>query len=68
MATIVVMPIPFGNLLPALALVFIGLGLVFEDGVAIALGLVGAGLAFLATAGLILMAWTWGSEWFLGWI
>jgi TerC family integral membrane protein len=32
MAAIVVMPIPFGNLLPAVALVFIGLGLVFRDG------------------------------------
>jgi len=32
MAVIVVMPIPFGNLLPAAALAFIGLGLVFRDG------------------------------------
>ena len=38
MAGIVVMPIPFGNLLPAVALVFIGLGLVFRDGVAVILG------------------------------
>lgn len=30
MAAIVVMPIPFGNLLPAVALMFIGLGLVFR--------------------------------------
>jgi hypothetical protein len=34
MAAIVVMPIPFGNLLPSLALMLIGVGLVFRDGVA----------------------------------
>ena len=68
MATIVVMPIPFGNLLPALALVFIGLGLVFRDGVAVAVGLLVSGVALVATSGLLLMAWVWGSEWILGWI
>lgn len=68
MAFIVLMPIPFGNLLPALALVLIGLGLVFRDGVAVLLGLVGAGLALFATAGLILMAWHWGSEWLARWL
>ena len=68
MATIDVMPIPFGNLLPALALVFIGLGLVFRDGVAVAVGLLVSGVALVATSGLLLMAWVWGSEWILGWI
>lgn len=67
MACIVVMPIPFGNLLPAVALVLIGLGLVFRDGVAVILGLLMSGLAVVATAGLLLMAWTWGGEWILGW-
>ena len=66
MATIVVMPIPFGNLLPAVALVFIGLGLVFRDGVAVILGLLMSGVAMVATTGLLLMAWVWGSEWLLG--
>ena len=32
MAAIDVMPIPLGNLIPAVALVFIELGLVFRDG------------------------------------
>lgn len=67
MATLIVLPIPFGNLVPALALMFIGLGLVFRDGVAVVLGLVGAGLALCATAGLVLMVGTWGGEWLLGW-
>ena len=68
MATIVVMPIPFGNLLPALALVFIGLGVVFRDGVAVVVGLLMSGVAVVATTGLLLMAWGWGSEWILGWV
>lgn len=66
MAVIVVMPIPFGNVLPAVALSFIGLGLVFRDGLAVLLGLLMSGLALFATTGLLLMAWVWGSEWIVG--
>ena len=66
MALIVVMPIPFGNMLPSLVVMLIGLGLVFRDGMAVVLGLVGAGLALFVTAALVLAAWVWGSEWLLG--
>ena len=66
MAAINVMPIPLGSLLPAVALVFIGLGLVFRDGVAVILGLLMSGLALVATTGLLLMALVWGTEWILG--
>lgn len=68
MALIVLLPIPFGNLLPSLALVLIGLGLAFRDGLAVALGLAGAGLALLATSGLVLWAWTWGGDWVMRWL
>ncbi len=68
MAFIVVLPIPFGNVLPSLALMLIGLGLVFRDGVAVVLGLVTAGLALVVTVGLMLTAWTWVSEWVMHWI
>ncbi len=68
MAIIVVLPIPFGNLLPALALMLIGLGLVFRDGIAVILGLLMSGVAWVATTGLLLMAWIWGSEWSRGWV
>ena len=62
MAFIVVMPIPFGNVLPALALMLIGLGLVFRDGVAVVLEVAGAeggdrlgrGLHVLALVDLVL--------------
>jgi hypothetical protein len=66
MALIVVLPIPFGNLLPALALMLIGLGLVFRDGIAVILGLLMSGVALVVTTGLLLLAWIWGSEWILG--
>jgi hypothetical protein len=68
MAFIVVLPIPFGNLLPALAMMLIGLGLVFRDGIAVVLGLVTAGLALFFTACLMLMTWAWGSEWIMRWV
>ncbi|MBC7940250.1 MAG: exopolysaccharide biosynthesis protein [Chitinophagaceae bacterium] len=68
MAIIVVLPIPFGNLLPALALMLIGLGLVFRDGIAVIVGLLMSGVALVATTGLLLMTWIWGSEWILGWV
>ena len=68
MAIIVVLPIPFGNLLPALALILIGLGLVFGDGIAVILGLLMSGVAWVATTGLLLMTWLWGSEWILEWV
>jgi hypothetical protein len=68
MAIVVVLPIPFGNLLPALALMLIGLGLVFRDGIAVIFGLLMSGVALVATTGLMLMAWVWGSEWILRWV
>jgi hypothetical protein len=68
MAVIVVLPIPFGNVLPALAMMLIGLRLVFRDGVAVVLGLAMVGLALFVTAGLLLMAWAWGSDWITSWV
>jgi len=63
----IVLPIPFGNLLPVLATMLIGLGLVIRDGVAVLLGLETAGLALVVTASLLLMAWAWGSKCIMGW-
>jgi hypothetical protein len=68
MAIIVVLPIPFGNLLPALALMLFGLGLVFRDGVAMVAGLAGAGLALSVTSGLMALTWVWGSGRILSWV
>ncbi len=63
MAMLIVLPIPFGNVLPALATMLFGLGLVFRDGVAMLLGLGIAALAVGASAGLVLLAWDWGHGW-----
>ena len=62
MAFIVVLPIPFGNVLPALALMLLGTGLVFRDGLAVLAGLVAAGFAVLGTGGLVALAWTLGAD------
>ncbi|RVU43803.1 exopolysaccharide biosynthesis protein [Rubrivivax rivuli] len=63
MAAVLIMPIPFGNVLPAVALVLIGLGLVFRDGLAVLLGL---GTAALTVGGLVLisvLATDWAASW-----
>ena len=66
-AVIAVLPIPFGNVLPALALILIGLALVFRDRVAMLLGMTAAAFALVMTAGLVWMAWFWGGEWITRW-
>ncbi len=68
MPVIVVLPIPFGNVLPALALMLIGLAMVFRDGVAMLLGMTAAAFALAMTAGLVLMVWFWGGEWTKRWV
>ncbi|MES2980453.1 MAG: exopolysaccharide biosynthesis protein [Pseudomonadota bacterium] len=62
MAVIVVLPIPFGNLLPAIALALIGVGMVFRDGLAVILGLAMAGLALVVTAGLAFATYALASK------
>lgn len=68
MAAVIVMPIPFGNVLPSLALMLVGLGLVFRDGVAVALGLLMSVMAMAVTFGLLLAAGVWGSDWVASWV
>lgn len=63
MAVLIVLPIPFGNLLPALALILLGLGLVFSDGLAVLLSGVAGALALAFTAVLGVLAWYWGTAW-----
>ena len=52
-------------MLPALALVLIGLGMVFRDGIVLVCGLLLSGVALIATTGLLLAVWAWGSAWIL---
>lgn len=63
MALLIVLPIPFGNVLPAVAMMLMGVALVFRDGLAMILGLATAALAVTATGVLVLLAWNVGSDW-----
>lgn len=62
MALLIVLPIPFGNVLPAVALMLMGAGLVFVDGVLLLLAAAAAGVATLFPVGLGLAAWFWGAD------
>lgn len=62
MALVLMLPIPFGNLPPAAALSLIGMGLVFRDGIAIALGLVTALLTLTGLGLLLTLAGDWALQ------
>ena len=59
MGALIFLPIPLGNVLPALAVVLLGLGLVFRDGVAVLLGAVVGVAAVAYTVALAFGAWAW---------
>ena len=62
MAVLIILPIPFGNFFPALALMLLGLGLVASDGLAILAGTAMAALALTFSIGITWVAWFWGLE------
>jgi hypothetical protein len=67
LAFVIFLPIPFGNVLPATVLMLIGLGLVFEDGLAILIGVV-LGVTLLAVLIALASGMThWASELWLVW-
>ena len=68
MGALIFLPIPFGNVLPALALSLLGLGLVFRDGLAVLLAMLAGGAAVAYTAGLGVLAWQWGIGPLLQWL
>jgi hypothetical protein len=68
MAVLIVLPIPFGNVLPAATVTLLGLGIVFRDGVAVLLGMALAVLAALFPVALGLAAWARGSDHLMQWI
>ena len=53
LATILVLPIPLGNMLPALSISVLALGLLARDGYAIATGLVAAAISAVVVSGVI---------------
>ena len=52
MGLLIALPIPFGNVAPALALIAVSLGVLTRDGVAVGAGVVMAGLSVLVCIGL----------------
>jgi hypothetical protein len=63
LALLIVLPIPFGNILPALAVTAFGLGLVFRDGWMMIAGVVLAILGTGFAAGLAVGVWWLGAAW-----
>lgn len=55
LAIVIALPIPFGNILPAIAIVVISLGLIEGDGLMIAIGGVGGSLILVSMA-IVIMA------------
>lgn len=53
MALLLILPIPFGNVLPAASLVLIGVGLAFRDGVMTLLGVLAAALTTVLMSALV---------------
>lgn len=68
MGALIFLPIPFGNVLPALALSLLGLGLVFRDGLAVLAAMLAGVAAVAYTAGLGMLAWQWGVGPLLQWL
>lgn len=62
MAFLIFLPIPLGNVLPATALVCLGLGLAFRDGWAVLLALGAASLAVATSLGLLWWTWQLGAQ------
>jgi hypothetical protein len=60
LAVLIILPIPFGNVLPALALMLLGVGLVFLDGLLVALAAAVASLATAFPVALSVAAAGWG--------
>lgn len=60
MALLIVLPIPLGNLLPALSLLLLGLGLALRDGLAVLLSTTVAGAALAFTGALGWLGWQHG--------
>ncbi len=62
MAVLIILPIPLGNVLPAMSVVLLGLALAFRDGLAVLLSIVAAVLASAYAAAFGFALWWLGAE------
>lgn len=56
LAFLLILPIPLGNLLPALGILFVSMGLIERDGVCVLVGLVIGVLSWFVLGGLVIVA------------
>jgi hypothetical protein len=66
MAAIIFVPIPFGNIVPASVLLLLGLGLVFEDGLALLAGAAIGVVLVIVLVGLMVSGVQWLPALFAG--
>ena len=59
MGVVIFLPIPLGNVLPAIAIVLLGLGLALQDGLSVLAGWFVSLLALTYTLALVVGAWVW---------
>lgn len=57
MGVLIALPIPFGNIAPALALIAVSLGVLTRDGAAVGVGVALAAAAALVCVGLVAVGW-----------
>ena len=62
MGFLIFLPLPLGNVLPAVSLLLLGLALVFRDGLAVILSTLFAGLTIAYTGALGWLVWHHGTE------
>lgn len=62
MGAVIILPLPLGNVLPAVSLLLLGLALVFKDGLAVILSSLFAGLTVAYTGALGWLVWHHGTE------
>jgi hypothetical protein len=59
LGVVIFLPIPFGNMLPAIAIIMISLGLIEEDGVLVVVGIIAAVLILVAMTSAIGVFFSW---------
>jgi len=63
LAIVIMLPIPFGNFLPAIAIVTISLGLIEADGVLVVVGSIASVIILVIMAGAIAALFSWVLQW-----
>jgi hypothetical protein len=63
LALVIILPIPFGNMLPALAVMVISLGLIESDGLLVIVGTIASLIILIVMTGAIAALFSWIGTW-----